>query len=841
MPQPKAKNDWRPWWLGAGVACLGALFSLLLAQRQSTSAEQTDRARLQFAGDAVVQALGRRIDAYTEIAFGLRGLFVVDPATSRKAFAQAVQSLDVETRYPGIKNIAFTRYVTRQQRQGFEQQVRADRSLDPRGYPGFVIRPPGQREEYFVADYLWPDNGSQGVHGLDISAQPANLESMKFAMATGKPTASGPFDLIQEKTQRTGFVIRVPVFGAATGSPSSLAEQRSFLGSVAVTLRAFDLFSSLEQEGVLQGLRLSLRDNGSFLPHAPGNQEQTLFSSLEPGTQAHAGYSAQMNVYGRLWKVDLQPTASYLSPSERQAPLLIGLAGGTISALLGLMVGFLRRDKSRALLQVVATGEALQDSEQRYRNLVGQLSIGVLVQSATSEISLCNDSALTLLGLTRDQLLGKTSMDPAWNVIGEDGAVLPGPQHPVPRAIATGKSVHGVIMGVQRPASNDRIWLRVDAHPRLQADGAVLDVVCTFSDITERIHSRRKLQTLSRITEQAPISILITDLHGSIEYANPYFLATTGYSEAELLGRNPRLLQSGNTPRSSYAQMWEKLTSNEVWRGELHNRRKNGELFTEKALIAPVADARGRTTHYVALKEDVTEYKRVEASMQAYTQQLKALSQRVLEVQETERRRLAIELHDELGQLLTAIKINLQSSERFQEQAPGQQRAENLRIVEEALRQVRRLALALRPSMLDDLGLLPALRWMAEQRSEQGGFLVSCYAVRLPDRLAPDIEVACFRIVQEALTNVTRYAAARSVEIKLLQEAQNLLLTVQDDGRGFDVADATSGALLGGSLGLLGMKERAALIGGHLDILSSPGQGCTVRLQCPLHLRAEPA
>lgn len=108
--------------------------------------------------------------------------------------------------------------------------------------------------------------------------------------------------------------------------------------------------------------------------------------------------------------------------------------------------------------------------------------------------------------------------------------------------------------------------------------------------------------------------------------------------------------------------------------------------------------------------------------------------------------------------MLTAIKINLQSSERFKDRVPGGHHAENIRIVEDALQQVRRLALALRPSMLDDLGLAPALRWMAEQSATRNGFTTQFHIARLPDRLAPDIEVACFRIVQEALTNIVRYA-----------------------------------------------------------------------------------
>ncbi|MDO8262130.1 MAG: CHASE domain-containing protein [Gallionella sp.] len=287
MTKDISRQALRPWLFGLGVALLGMLGSIFLARQQAESAEQVEQARFALAANSVIEALVRRIDAYTEIAFGLRGLFIVNPALDRRSFVDAISHLDVDTRYPGIKNIAFTRYVTAAEKQQFEMRVRADTSVEPQGYPAFAIHPPGERKEYFVADYLWPMSGNRGIHGLDISAQPANLASMHYSQRSGQPVASAPFNLLQETTQRAGFVIRVPVFRSSQNSVPAQEQASNFLGSVGVTLRVFDLVQQLEREGRLQGLQLDMSDRGSSLDNTTVGVKVPLFST-PPVTSIHA-------------------------------------------------------------------------------------------------------------------------------------------------------------------------------------------------------------------------------------------------------------------------------------------------------------------------------------------------------------------------------------------------------------------------------------------------------------------------------------------------------------------------------------------------------------------------
>jgi signal transduction histidine kinase len=221
------------------------------------------------------------------------------------------------------------------------------------------------------------------------------------------------------------------------------------------------------------------------------------------------------------------------------------------------------------------------------------------------------------------------------------------------------------------------------------------------------------------------------------------------------------------------------------------------------------------------------------------SQKLQVLSQRLVEVQETERRHIARELHDEIGQSLTVAEMNLQAMLRSPGNAAARRRRieQSIHAVENVARQVHDLSLSLRPSMLDDLGLESALRWYTERQASVASLEATFRADPLENRLDPIIETECFRIAQEALTNVSRHSQATLVAVDLRQRDGELLLSVRDDGVGFDVAECRAEAMRGTSLGLLSMQERATLAGGRLEYRSAPGHGTEVRAWFPLRWR----
>jgi signal transduction histidine kinase len=213
-------------------------------------------------------------------------------------------------------------------------------------------------------------------------------------------------------------------------------------------------------------------------------------------------------------------------------------------------------------------------------------------------------------------------------------------------------------------------------------------------------------------------------------------------------------------------------------------------------------------------------------------QRLEVLSRRLIRAQEDERRQIARELHDEIGQALTAVKVNLQDVKNRVARHDDRV-TECISIVDDTLARARSMALDLRPSLLDDLGLVAALQWYVERHARRTG--LEGHFIADPEKLraTPEIETACFRMVQEALTNIARHARATRFSVELLQHNGGLELIVRDDGCGFDPPFALKRASTGASLGLLGMIERIELIGGKVEFVSAPGKGTEVQASIP--------
>jgi signal transduction histidine kinase len=239
-----------------------------------------------------------------------------------------------------------------------------------------------------------------------------------------------------------------------------------------------------------------------------------------------------------------------------------------------------------------------------------------------------------------------------------------------------------------------------------------------------------------------------------------------------------------------------------------------------------------------SLADSVSSYldrKQAEAALRQTHERLQALSQQLMHVQEQERRHLARNLHDEIGQALTAVKMNLQTLQRGSDGPHiGASLSDSIDIIEHMMQHVRDLSLDLRPSLLDDLGLVSAVKWYVSRQAERAGWEAQILAEDSLSHLPADMAVTCYRIVQEAVTNAMRHAEARHVSVMLHKGDRELDIIIRDDGVGFNVMHAHQRAAQGQSLGLLGMEERIRLLEGRLNIRSSPGNGTEVMASIPL-------
>lgn len=362
--------------------------------------------------------------------------------------------------------------------------------------------------------------------------------------------------------------------------------------------------------------------------------------------------------------------------------------------------------------------------------------------------------------------------------------------------------------------------------------GAMLDVTALKETetrlrvFTEQIKTSEK--RLRSVLEALPVGVVVLDSAGNVLLDNPASKRIWGepvVSAPERWARSKGFWRGSGTPIGAEEWPWQHaLTTGDATGGEcIDVEMVDGARRTIQHAAVPMRDEEGRLCGAIVVNEDITERTRVASELERNREQLQALSRKLIEAQEAERRAVARELHDDLGQILTAIKLNLQRRERDQ--------AESIALVDTAIARMRDLAQDLRPPLLDEFGLEASLRWYLERETTRAGLSFELsYTLPLIRRPAAAVETTCFRVAQESVTNAIRHARARHVAVAVADVEGALVLTVRDDGLGFDVPAARRRA---NCQGLLGIQERVALIGGALRIDSNV-KGTTVCVTIPL-------
>ena len=457
-----------------------------------------------------------------------------------------------------------------------------------------TLAPAATRERYFPVRFMEPRAGNDWALGFDLGSEPVTMDALSRAAATGQAAISGLLRVLQDSRESTVFLLAIPVFRAPVEGNGA----RVLSGFAVGIFRAADVISSSLPDrghGGPQDMVVDLVDDAG----TSASEGFTTNPTPEGGRPA-AGAVVRHEIFldGQSWTLIARPTPGYLSrtATSRAGPIGFGVfLGYELLLALALITHRWSFERTR------------REQAEFASSVIHSVSEGVIVADARSRMTIVNEAARRILGRgPLNSPRGEWSEAFGLFVPGTDRH-FPADELPLPRAIR-GEDVPETEVFVRNAQVPDGAWTSVTGSPLKNADGQLIGGVVVFRDVTTQKRAQELSQRLSNAVEQAADSVFITDRAGVIEYVNPAFEATTGYSSAEAVGRTPKLLKSGLQSPAYYANLWATIASGEPFKGTVINRKKSGENFHAEQTITPIHDnSTGEITHFVSVMRDMTQ------------------------------------------------------------------------------------------------------------------------------------------------------------------------------------------------------------------------------------------
>jgi len=450
--------------------------------------------------------------------------------------------------------------------------------------------------------------------------------------------------------------------------------------------------------------------------------------------------------------------------------------------------------------------------EYHLRLVINAIPTTVWSVQPDGAVDFINQRYLDYTGLSLEQALA----DPTRAMHPEE---LPSVMEKWSAAIAAGQPYEGE-MRLRRADGEYRRFL-VRTEPLRDERGTIIKWYGASIDIEDR---KRAAEVVIDAIPTMAWSLLPDN---SVDFVNRRWLEYTGLSTKEALANAHRIVHPEDLP-DAVAQWSVKRAAGQVHEAEMRLRREDGEYRWFLVRVVPLRGEDGTIIKWYGTSTDIEDRKRAEQASRQAAEELQALSRQLVEIQESERKALARELHDRLGETLTDLSINLAMlKERMQDDAYVAARLDDsTALLKSTAATIENMVAELRPPMLDDQGLAAAIEWHAKQFTRRVGVAVSLRAAALGERLAPEVEMALFRIAQEALNNVAKHASAEQVAINLWRSPSELVMSITDNGVGLPKSAQTPERT---GLGLVTMRERAQAVGGAFNVEPLPG-GAGTRL-----------
>jgi diguanylate cyclase (GGDEF)-like protein/PAS domain S-box-containing protein len=619
------------WRIATLIFMVGLALTAGLSWTLRTTSQETLKTRFQQAAAERTDVIIERLRGNLRDLDAIRRFFVGSDLVSRDEFRQFVTPI---LDYHGFQALEWLPRVPLAQRADYEAAAR-DEGLSgfqftERNAQGALVAAT-DRAEYFPVYYLEPYAGNEAALGFaPAPSHPSRGVVLTQAWDSGQIAISGRYQLVQERNQQFSVLAFAPVYHAQTTATDVEERRRQLKGFVLGVMRISDVVEAALAQTEPQGLLLRLLDLSA-------EGEQQLLYTLLPriGTpqldaEPSLWHRQDFPLADRLWRVEVQPNALFIKNNTDGLYYWVP-AAGVLLTLLAALYGFtLTSQRQRAEALVAARTVELRASEEHFRLLYEQAPVAYQSLDAEGRIIEVNPCWQQLFGYGREEVTGRWVGD----FLAPDQ--LPLLQIQLAQFKTTDRLHNATLDFLHR--TGRRITVSVESRIGRDAAGQFQQTHCVLYDLTERQRTEERQRLAGAVFDAVRESIVVTDPNSAIVAVNPAFTALSGYAEAEVLGKNPRLLQSGHQPPAFYTALWETLRREDSWQGEFWNQRKDGSLYVTLTTLSAVRDEAGRLAHYVSIATDITRQKEAEQRIErlAYYDTLTGLPNRTLLIQRAE-------------------------------------------------------------------------------------------------------------------------------------------------------------------------------------------------------------